>query len=167
MATITVPKTERGVDGFIEKVHYALVQERDVDFRMDHPLAHTVATRILAEIDPPIPMIAPKTDDSSNVGEQLAIHPFEVSIRKTLISASGKRYRFASKTEIDKFKSDLEGAATSGRRIVFTGNHTVVARIYQSSLARRAELGEMLRGLERGIGAVAHPPRVQRTNTQK
>lgn len=151
MATITVPKTKRGVDGFIEKVHDALVQERDVDFRMDHPLAHTVATRILAEIDPPIPMTTPKTDDSSNVGEQLAIHPLKVSIRKTLISASGKRYRYSSKTEIDKFKSDLEVAATSGRRIVFTGNHTVVARIYQSSLARRAELGEMLRRLERGI----------------
>lgn len=147
MATrISVPKTRRGVDGFIEKVHNALVEGGDVVFPMNHPLAHTVATRILAEIDPPIPTTALKADDSTDMGG-VGSHPFKVNIRKTLISASGKRYRYTAKTDIDKFKSALERVARSGRRIVLNGDHTVVARIYQSSLIRRRTVTESLRGI--------------------
>lgn len=151
--TIIVPKTERGVDGFIKNVHDALVAERDVVFPMSYPTAHTVVARILCEIDPPFP---PTTAGPT----------IEVTTQETHIHAFGKRYQLktskgkASK-DIAKFKRELKQAARSGRRIVFRGgptpswrmfgdDHTVVARIYQHRVIRHHITKVLIKEIEEG-----------------
>lgn len=140
--TIIVPKTERGVDGFIANVHDALVKGRDVVFDENYPAAHTVVARILSEITPSIP---PTTSGRT----------IEVAAGKTLILAFGKRYPLrtskgeASK-DIGKFKKDLERAVKSGRRIAFSGDHTVMARIYQHRVIRHHITNVLIKEIEKG-----------------
>ena len=154
MPKITVPKTSGGpVDTFIGKVHDALVAGRNVVFNENYPEAHTVAARILSEIDPPFP---PTTAGPT----------IEVTTVETHIHAFGKRYQLktskgkASK-DIAKFKRDLKQAAISGRRIVFRGaphhawemfghDHTVVARIYQHRVIRHHITNVLIKEIEEG-----------------
>ena len=148
MAMITVPKTRRGVNGFIEKAHDALVEERDLEFRMDTPFAHTAAVRILAEIDPPIPLTTTPGVSTIEVDKTLiAYFGGRYTLERIEIRAFGRRYLSG---DIDKFKKDLERAARSGRRMVFAGDHTVVARIYQSGLIRRHITNVLIKEIEKG-----------------
>ena len=153
MATkIIVPKTKRGVDGFIKNVHDALVAGRGVVFVEDTPQAHTVAARILSEIDPPFP----RTTDGPTI---------EVTILKTHIRAFGKRYllktsKGEASEDVGKFKRDLERSARAGSRIVFRDDsprgrlfgddHTVVARIYQHRVIRHHITNVLIKEIEEG-----------------
>lgn len=123
---VRVPTTERGVDGFVKNIHDALAGEKSVAFEGNH----TVVARILCEIAPPIPKF-----------RQIALVPasatVNVNILKTLIRVSDKRYRLSVSGDMDKFKRDLNREAKSGKRIVFAGDHAVIARIFQSRLIRQ------------------------------
>ena len=136
MATITVPKTESEVNGFIKSVNdEAFAAENPIIFEGDH----TAAMRILCEIAPIDFRRASGGVFTVNAAITESGAEFYVDGSKT----SGRR----------EFKKRLRGELESGKRANLDGGrvlHTEIAKLFKSDLIRRRITGVFIGMMENG-----------------
>ena len=136
MATITVPTTESGVDGFIKNiVDEAFAAENQIIFEGDH----TAAARILCET-------APSALWRPGAG---AISVWANGDDLCIGGALGETRRRRGRKFVKTLKDELE----SGKRVKFIGGralHTEIVKAFKGGLIRRHITGVFISMMESG-----------------